>query len=277
MLELLKRPRYEVFPVPGIEDAVAENVPGDVTMTVTSSPRRGVDATLALSGELAKRGFDVVPHVAARQVRDEGHLREILARVRELGIRETLVIAGDADEPAGRFASSHDLLVALAGIGHPFEAIGVAGYPEGHPFLDGEAPIQALADKEQLASHVITQLCLDPRPIADWIAVVRERGIELPVVVGIPGVTPRAKLLRIATRIGVGESARFARKHGNLLARLFLRGRFGPSYLVEGLESDPRVANMGIAGFHVYTFNELQETERWRQGVLERIGETAAA
>jgi methylenetetrahydrofolate reductase (NADPH) len=276
LVELLRRPRYEVFPLPGIEDEVAEHVPPEVTMTVTSSPRRGVEGTLGLTTELRARGFQVVPHLAARLVRDEGHLRELVDRLRELGVRELLLIAGDVEEPVGAFTSSHEVLVALGELGSHFE-IGVAGYPEGHPFIRDEAAMQALVDKAPLASRTITQLCLDPRVIGDWIVAVRERGVGLPVVVGIPGVTPRAKLLRISTRIGVGESMRFARKYGNVLGRLLLRGRFGPTYLVEGLESDERAPKMGVAGFHVYTFNELRETERWRHGMLERLEGTAVA
>lgn len=277
LVELLRHPRYEVFPLPGIEDEVSEHVPTEVTVTVTSSPRRGVEATLDLSEELVRRGFDVVPHLAARLVADEGHLKEILDRLRELGVRQTLVIAGDVSKPAGEFEGAYELLAAMADLGHPFDEVGISGYPESHPFIRDETTIQVMFDKAPFASHIVSQLCLDPDVIAWWIGAVRERGVDLPIYVGIPGVTPRGKLLRISTKIGVGESARFLRKHGNVLARLLLRGSFGPSYLVEGLESDPRVSKMGIAGFHVYTFNELRETERWRQEALARSGQTAAA
>src|SRR5207247_11166352 len=99
-----------------------------------------------------------------------------------------------------------------------------------------------------------------------------ERGVELPTYVGVPGVARRRKLLRISTRIGVGESARYLRKQGGVLTRLLLRGSVGPGYLLEGLSHE-----IGkIAGFHVYTFNELRETERWRQEALARLAQPAA-
>ena len=273
LVELLRRPRYEVFPLPGIEDEVAEHVPTDVKMTVTSSPKRGLEATLRLSEELSTRGFDVVPHVAARLVADTVHLREILGRLRESGIREIFVIAGDAEQPAGEFAGAHELLTAMDGVGDRFDEIGISGYPESHPFIRDETTIQAMFDKAPFASYIVSQLCLDPRVIAGWIAAVRERGVAMPIYVGIPGVTPRRKLLRIATRIGVGESARFVRKQGNVLARLLLRGSVGPTQLLEGLA--PHAAQ--ITGFHVYTFNELGATERWRQETLQRLIRAAAA
>ncbi len=266
LAKLLRRPRYEVFPLAGIADEVAEQVPREVTMTVTSSPKRGIETTLRLAEELSERGFQVVPHVAARLVRDEEHLREIVERLRRSGVHELLAIGGDVEQPAGEFASSYELLVALDRLGHPFERIGIAGYPESHPFISDEATIAALWDKAPFASHVVSQLCLDPQVIASWIAAVRDRGISLPVYVGIPGVVPRRKLLRISARIGVGESTRFLRKHENVLGRLLLRGNVGPRYLVDGLER----LGAEVAAFHVYTFNELMATERWRQEMLTR-------
>jgi methylenetetrahydrofolate reductase (NADPH) len=224
-----------------------------------------------LSEELARRGFDVVPHLSARLVTDERHLREVLDRLREIGAREIFVVAGDTEQPAGKFASAYELLAAMERLGHPFDEIGITGYPESHPIIHDEVTIQAMFDKAPLASYIVSQLCLDPLVIAGWIVAVRERGVALPIYVGIPGVTPRRKLLRISTKIGVGESARFVRKHGSLLARLLLHGSLGPGYLLAGLEPPVRAAQMKIAGFHVYTFNELRETERWRQATLGRL------
>jgi methylenetetrahydrofolate reductase (NADPH) len=270
--ELLRRPRYEVFPLEGIEDEVGEHVPRDVKMTVTSSPKRGIEATLRLSEELATRGFDVGPHLATRLVADTGHLSDIVERLRAVGVREVLVIGGDVRQPIGRFASSAELLAALDDLGHPFDEIGIAGYPESHPFISDEGTIQAMFDKAPFATYVVSQLCLDPRVIAGWIRAVRKRGVTLPIYVGIPGVIPRRKLLRISTRIGVGESTRFLRKHGNVIGRLLLRGNMGPGYLVDGLAR----LDTHVAALHVYTFNELAETERWRQERLAHLDRLAA-
>ena len=43
---LLRHPRYEVFPAANVEDAVLEWVPLGLTVTVTASPAKGLDATL---------------------------------------------------------------------------------------------------------------------------------------------------------------------------------------------------------------------------------------
>jgi methylenetetrahydrofolate reductase (NADPH) len=269
--ELLKRARYEIFPLEGIEEEVSVHVPQDVTVTITSSPSRGMDRTLELAAALVGRGFAAVPHISARLVVDAGQLKAILGRLNEIGVSEVIVIAGDVEKPEGRFAGAFELLEAMAQLGHGLNAIGIAGYPESHPFISDEQTIEAMFDKAPLATYIVSQLCFEPAVIAGWIAAVRERGVHLPIYIGIPGAVSRARLLRISTRIGVGESARFLRGRGTLLTRLFLRGRYSPDYLIDGLAphlGDP-LSNLG--GFHIYTFNELGKTELWRQETIKRL------
>src|ERR1019366_10497835 len=71
VVPLLEHPRYEVFPASSVEDAVAEWVPAGLTVTVTASPAKGLDATLDLAERLAARGYRGVPHVSARPVADD--------------------------------------------------------------------------------------------------------------------------------------------------------------------------------------------------------------
>src|SRR4028118_2408556 len=101
LVEALQRPRYEVIPLPGVEDAVAEHVPKHVKLTVTASPKKGLGPTLELAERLSEQGFEVAPHLSARLIRDRAQLGEILARLREADGRDVLVVAGDAAERGG--------------------------------------------------------------------------------------------------------------------------------------------------------------------------------
>ena len=69
----LKRPRYEIFPLDGVEDEVARHIPAEVKLTITASPSKGMEPTLKLAERLRRRGYDVVPHLSARLVRDREH------------------------------------------------------------------------------------------------------------------------------------------------------------------------------------------------------------
>lgn len=270
LARLLEAPRYEVFPLDGIEETVAEHVPRDVAVTVTASPRKGLEATFDLAERLAGDGFHVVPHVAARLVESEAHLDEIVRRLRALGVREILVIAGDAKEPAGPFADAIALLFALSGLGHSLDEIGISGYPESHPFISDEATVAAMFRKEPYATRIVSQVCFDAATIGAWVERVRRRGVELPIYVGVPGPIDLLRLLQVSTRIGVGESARFLRRHKRWAA-LMLRRSYRPDALLARLSAHVADPDNRIAGIHIYTFNSVVETERWRQEALARV------
>ena len=267
--QLLDSARFEILPLDGIEEQVREHLPTDVKVTVTASPRKGLEATVDLSERLARAGYPVVPHLSARLVRDRVHLEEVLARLRDAGVRELFVPAGDATEP-GEFHGAADLLAAMGEARTHFERIGITGYPESHHLISDEETIRAMFEKSEMATDIISQLCFEPETIDGWIRNVRERGTHLPIWIGLPGCVDYAKLARITMKIGMGESTRFLRHNRNVLARVVTR-QFKPSKLVEQLTPIVTNADRGVAGFHLYTFNEVGRTDRWRQRTLQRL------
>lgn len=267
----LSQPRYEVIPARGIEDEVAAHVPRGLKVTVTASPRRGIDATLDVAEEIARRGYHVAPHLSARLVRDEAELKEILVRVREAGLTDAFVVAGDLDRPAGAYESAYDLLDAMTRLGHGLDHVGITGYPESHPVISDAATIQAMFEKAPLATYIVSQVCFDAVTIVEWVANVRARGVLLPIDIGIPGVASRTKLIGIARRIGVGDSLRFLGKRRGWLAQLLTPTGYSPDPIVAGVAPALADRSARIAGFHVYTFNEVEATERWRREALARL------
>ena len=249
----------------GAEEAVVEHVPQEVTVTVTTSPRKGLEPTLELSERLARHGYTIVPHLAARHVRDRVELAEIAERLRASGASDVLVMAGDAPEPVGEFEGALPLLRALAELGKPFAEVGITGYPESHAFLSDRATIKAMFEKEAFGTYIVSQICFDPEVTAAWIENVWERGTLLPLHIGLPGAVDRSRLLRVSERIGVGDSIRLLRDDGT-----GEEGRFDPGPLVEGLEQSVH-ERRNVAGFHIFTFNELEATEWWRQRMLEPV------
>jgi methylenetetrahydrofolate reductase (NADPH) len=266
----LRAPRYEVLPTEDVEGLVTTHVSHEVTITITASPRRGMEATINLAERLSRQGYNVVPHLSARLIRDAAHLREILDSVEEMGVRSVFVIAGDAREPAGEFPDSVSLLEAMMRVGHHLDDIGVSGYPESHSFIDDDMTIQAMWDKRRIATYIVSNLCFDPRVVKQWVGRVRRRKVDLPIHIGMAGIADPAKLLRISTRIGVVDSARFLRGHSNWFLRMMQPGGYSPERFVRGLLPDIASPERKVAGLHVFTFNEIEPTERWRQEMLAR-------
>jgi len=270
LAEWLRTPRYEVLPTDNAADLVAAYVPRDITLTVTASPRRGMPRTIHLAVALAKLGYHAVPHLSARLIRDKVELGQILDALKTAGITEVFVVAGDAREPAGPFPDALSLLAALPP-DHNLTEIGVTGYPESHPFIHDDMTIQAMWDKRRLATYIVSNMSFDPEGVKRWVERVRNRGVELPIYIGMAGVADPARLLRLSTKIGVADSARFLRGHPSWVARMFRPGGYEPARFAGALLPDIALPERRIAGLHIYTFNEIEPTERWRREMLAQI------
>ncbi|MEU1517513.1 methylenetetrahydrofolate reductase [Streptomyces sp. NPDC005811] len=271
LADLVRNISYEVMPFKNTERDVLHSVPTEVPLTVTVTEAKGIDHTLDLTERLARHGYVVSPHLPARQFMDEHHVADVVARLKQSQIRSVFVIGGDAPKPAGAFEDAYSLLRALEENQHPFEAVGIGGYPEGHAAIPQDALELALKQKAPLATRVLTQICFDATTTADWAAGIARAGVELPVYVGMPGPVNRQKLMRISAGIGLGQSARFLQKQQSLLWRFLLPGGYNPTKLAKRLGTAVQKTNGNIRGLHIFTFNELRQTELWRQHLLSAV------
>lgn len=271
LIRLLENARYEVLPTASTEDKVLTHLPRERIVTVTASPAKGLEPTLDLAERLAGHGYVVVPHIAARMVTGRAELSEISERLLGKGITGVFVPGGDADA-AGDYPDALALLEDLAALGSPFAHVGITGYPESHPSIHDDLTVQSMWDKRRYATHIVSNLTFDPAGVRDWLHRLRSRGVEMPVLLGIPGPVERTKLLAMATKIGVGESTRFLAKNKGLFARLAAPGGFtGESFLEK---CAPALSEPGalVEGLHVFTFNQIAETESWRRDLLAALG-----
>ncbi|GAA4556540.1 methylenetetrahydrofolate reductase [Pseudonocardia xishanensis] len=267
----LRDASYEVLPLRGAEERILADVPRSVPLTVTTTESRGLETTVELAARLSEAGYRAAPHLAARQVRDGDHLREVVALIRSAGVDEVFVIGGDAPTPAGPFPDALSLLEELHRTGTSFGSVGIGGYPEGHGRITDVQIRRALAAKAPYATHLVTQLCFSAATTVRWAQRLRVDGVALPVRVGVPGPIARTKLIRIASGLGLGQSARFLAKQQNLIGRFLLPGGYRPDRLVRRLAPALAGPDGPLAGLHVYTFNEVGATEAWRQDRLARL------
>jgi methylenetetrahydrofolate reductase (NADPH) len=270
LVGLLQRARYEVLPMPSTEDKVLTHLPLGHTVTVTASPSKGLDATFDLAERLGKAGYVAVPHIAARMVSGRSELEEICARLIAAGITTVFVPGGDA-ETIGNYPDALALLQDLRELGSPFPHVGITGYPESHPSIHDDLTIQSMWDKRLHATHIVSNLTFDPQVFSTWLSRLRARGITLTLMVGLPGPVDRAKLLGMASKIGVGESTRFLAKNKKLFARLAAPGGFTGERFLEQCAPAITTPDALVEGLHVFTFNQVAETEAWRTSLIERL------
>jgi methylenetetrahydrofolate reductase (NADPH) len=266
---LLRSARFELIP---LGDALerAEALPPGAATTVTASPSHGIEATIDLCEGLTRRGHDATPHLAAHMFRDRTHLAEVLDRCRDVGLRSAFVIGGDAKD-RGELHDGVALLRAMDELGHPFTSIGVAGYPEGHPAIPEERLMTALLEKQSHAASVTTQMTFDGEAIAAWIRRIRAAGVNLPVVVGVTGAVKIRRLVRVASRIGVGGSLRYLQKNRQLL-HLLVRRTYTADRLLRSLGPTLTDPSADVRGIHVFTFNQVAETVAWHRRSLDELG-----
>jgi methylenetetrahydrofolate reductase (NADPH) len=270
MLRLLGNARYEVLPTASTEEKVLQHLPPERHVTITASPGKGLEATFDLAERLTGHGYVVVPHLAARMISGRGELAEICDRLTGKGITRVFVPGGDAD-PAGDYADAFSLLEDLAELGRPFEEVGITGYPETHPTISDDLTVQSMWDKRRHATLIVSNLTFDPRAVSSWVGRLRARGVTMPLRLGLPGPVDRAKLLATATRIGVGESTRFLTKHRGTFLRLAAPGGFTGERFLEQCAPALAPEEARVEGLHVFTFNQIAETEAWRNHLVEEL------
>ena len=196
--------------------------------------------------------------------------KRVRALVRPSSDATRLERAG-AEITRGDMMDRASLLRAMEELGHPFDEVGIGGYPEGHPKIPREALDLALKQKAPLATRVLTQICFDAATTAGWAAGLAASGVTLPVYVGMPGPVNRQKLMRISAGIGLGQSARFLQKQQSLLWRFLLPGGYDPTKLARRLGAATARSEGNFRGLHIFTFNELRGTEEWRQRLLASL------
>ena len=242
--ELVGNMRYELIPMKSIEQGILD-LPTGAPVSVTCSPAKGISATQEISARLIAAGHEVVPHFAARLVESREHVTKLASWVREQGIKEVFLIAGDAEKPAGpyndAFISREDLSTAL----HHKQK------------LLEEAGVQGLAS---------TQMCFDVPLIRSWLEQERNNGFKMPIQLGVPGVVDRTRLMTLGVRVGVGQSMRYLSKNKTSIIKMLSPGGYDPTELVAGLAKDAQRLN--IVGLHSFTFNSVADTAVWQREVM---------
>ena len=195
--------------------------------------------------ELAKSGFNPVPHFPARSIKNQSELKDFVKRCKDGGVKQALVIGGSA-QPIGDFHCSLQLLET--GL---FEGlkIGIAGHPDGSPGISDSDLEKAMIEKKPYADYIVTQWLLDAESIAKFIS-----KQTLPVHVGITGPLKISSLLKFANIVGAKNSINFLKSNVSKAVDL-LKPR-DPNDIIEKLKGSTE-------NFHIYTFGGLKETNKW--------------
>ena len=207
LAEFLRHPGYEVIPLAGVEESVVEHVPRDISLTVTASPGKGMPATVDLAERLAAHGFRVAPHLSARLIRDRSELAEILQRLREAGIRDAFVVAGDVSEPAGEFEGAAACSGRWPRSGTSSGRSASQGIPRAIRSSATRPRSRRCTTRPRTPTTSSARSASTRRP-SEWARWVKLRGVDSRYGSECRAYVNRQKLMRISAAIGLGESAR---------------------------------------------------------------------
>jgi methylenetetrahydrofolate reductase (NADH) len=253
-----------------VENAAGVIPPG-TRINVTFLENEDLAMRVAAAAAVKRLGFTPVPHISSRRIKSQEMLEEFLSALRDVGATENvLIIGGDPTEPMGPYKESLAIiesgLLQQYGVRH----ISMGGHPSGDPNIPADVLIPALQRKSaalaalNIPGTIITQVDFDVDRVLQWIAEVREAGVDLPVRVGVPGPASVKLLLGFASRLGLSTSATIAKKYGLSVTNLL--GKAGPEHFIRDLQAGLDPGKHGVVKLHFYTFGGFKTTAEWIAG-----------
>lgn len=253
--------------VSNLKDA-AQEIPPGTRVNIPALANEEASVRVHAAEVIKELGFRPVPHISARRLTSRQELDSYLSALAGVGaVDDVVVIAGDPAKPAGPFPDALAVIASGALTANGVRSVDIAGYPEGHPKIDDEDLWRAMHAKidglqtQGLSYSLATQFVFDSAAVVRWIELLRERGIEAPVRVGVPGPAGVQRLLRYAKRFGVSSSANVVQKYGFSLTGLL--GTAGPTRFVTDLSSAIEPSKHGEVLIHFYTFGGVRATAEW--------------
>ncbi len=253
------------------------NYPGFIApgtcIYIAHVPGVEVEQVVEMAGRLKELDYEPVPHIVPRRLRSKDELTSALKRLQALQVDHVLVIAGDVPTPEGPFTCTMDVLRTGMLEDHGIRTLGVSGHPEGNAVLDDKLLADALDEKARYAAdspldvHIVTQFGFDTAAIPRWEKAIRDRGVELPIHVGMAGPTTMKRLIDLSVRCGIGASLRMLTRRTSAVANMLKVS--GPDRIITAyakyLAAHP---DSRVQRSHFFALGGVEKTAKWANAVI---------
>ncbi|CAN1570000.1 MetF 5,10-methylenetetrahydrofolate reductase [Paracoccaceae bacterium] len=229
-----------------------------------------IEDMVATAKRIGDEGFTVMPHFPARIIKDKATLADWVARYKDVGVHQGLLLAGGVTTPVGDYHSSMQLLESGAFDG--FDRLHVAGHPEGNKDIDPDGTDRmvmeaarwksAFTERTDAQMAMATQFCFEADPVIDWVNRLQAEGVKLPVHIGIAGPAKLQTLIKFAIACGVGPSLRVLQKRAMDVTKLLLP--YEPTEILAGLAAH-KAANedFGVEQVHFFPLGGIKTNAQW--------------
>jgi len=212
---------------------LSELIPPETLVYIAHIEGTPIDEMVKTAKKINDQGYVTMPHFPARIIKDKNTLKDWISRYQnEANVNNALLLGGGVKKPYGDYDSSIQLIESelfdIAG----FNKLYFAGHPEGNKDIDPDGSTKnidkALSWKNDFRNRtdadmaITTQFCFDSKTVINWANDIKNKGINIPIHIGIAGPAKLQTLLRYSIECGVGASIKILQKRALDLTKLLL-------------------------------------------------------
>jgi len=235
---------------------------------ITYLPDENSQNIITVAKKLKLEGYEVVPHLPARTIKNNSELEKYIANLSEVSGCNKILIIGGGGSQKGDISSSIDVLKTDLLSKYNFIEVGVAGHPEGSPDINDKEIEKAIIEKNKIAlkvdykMYLATQFFFEATSLIEWEINLKNIGNKLDIHAGIPGPASLKTLISYAKSCGIGNSMRFLSKQAFNITKL--ASPKTPDKLIYDL-AEYKINNneTNLKKLHFYPFGGIKKTTDW--------------
>ena len=235
---------------------------------VTYLPDEDSNRVINTSKKLNDEGFDVIPHLPARTLKNHLDLEKFIGSLSEIAGCKKILVIGGGGKQVGNISSSLDVLNTELLSKYNFDEVGLAGHPEGNPDISESELEKAIIEKNAFAKnsdfvlYLATQFFFEASSFKNWEKKLDSLNNQLEIHAGIPGPATLKTLVSYAASCGIGNSIRFLSKQAMNITKLATTRT--PDKLIADLADYKEInPNTKLSKLHFYAFGGIKKTSDW--------------
>ena len=252
---------------------LSELIPPETLVYIAHIEGTPIDEMVKTAKKINDQGYVTMPHFPARIIKDKNTLKDWISRYQnEANVNNALLLGGGVKKPYGDYDSSIQLIESelfdIAG----FNKLYFAGHPEGNKDIDPDGSTnnidEALSWKNDFRNRtdadmaITTQFCFDSKTVINWANDIKNKGINIPIHIGIAGPAKLQTLLRYSIECGVGASIKILQKRAKDITKLLLP--YKPTQIISEL-ANHKASNpdFNIEKVHFYPLGGLKQVSQF--------------
>jgi methylenetetrahydrofolate reductase (NADPH) len=237
-----------------------------------------IEEMIQTAKRLQSEGFSVMPHFPARIIKNKSTLEEWITKYQdEAGIDQALLLAGGVTNPHGIFENSMQLVETELFNKYNFKNLHFAGHPEGNKDIDFDGSTnnvdeallwkQKFNERTDIEVALTTQFCFEADPVIKWADSMIEKGINIPIHIGVAGPAKLQTLIKFSIACGVGPSLKVLQKRAKDVKKLLLP--FEPNDFLETLAQHKKEnPKFNITNIHFFPLGGINTSADWIKNAI---------